>query len=251
MISIDLSGKNYIVTGSSKGIGAGIAEVLIQSGANVLINGRNQKDLDLFKEKHPSVITFCGDLTKQEDIKELVKYTKEKWGKLNGLVCNIGSGKSVPPLSEDLEEWQRVLNLNLFSTTNCVKATTDLLEESQGSIVCISSICGHEALGAPLTYSSAKAALNSYVKGASRSLAKKGIRINAISPGNIMFDGSTWETKIKENKEMVENIIKENVPMNRFGTPREIGNAVLFFASELSSFCTGSILTVDGGQTRH
>ncbi len=250
MISIDLSGKNYIITGSSKGIGLGIAEVLLNAGANILINSRSEDDLIALREKYPEILIFSGDLTSEEAANNLFKFANSKWNKVDGLICNIGSGKSVPPLDEDFNEWTRVINLNLLTATNCVRASISSLEKSKGSIVCISSICGHEALGAPLAYSSAKAALNSFVKGSSRELAKKGIRINAISPGNIMFKGSTWEDKLNKNKENVLKIIEDNVPMNRFGTPEEIGNAVLFYISKLSTFCTGSILVVDGGQTR-
>lgn len=250
MIDFNLANKNFIITGSTKGIGAGIAKVFLAAGAQVCINARSDESIEAFKQEYPSVLSFSGDLTEESKRKELFQYVTKHWSQVDGLVCNIGSGTSVPPGMEDEKEWLRVLELNLLSATTLVNESVPYLEKSKGTIVCISSICGHEALGAPLTYSSAKAALNSFVIGASRYLAAKGIRINAVSPGNILFPGSSWEKKLDQDHDKIMNIINDTVPMKRFGTPEEIGHCALFLSSSLSSFCTGSILVADGGQTR-
>ena len=118
------------------------------------------------------------------------------------------------------------------------------------SIVCISSIAGVECTGAPVTYSVAKSAINSYVKNISKYLAKSGTRINAVAPGNIIFDDSIWKKKISENSNDVEDMLKREVAMGRFGTPEEISNLVVFLCSEKSSFITGSTFVADGGQTK-
>ena len=107
-----------------------------------------------------------------------------------------------------------------------------------------------ESTGAPVTYSVAKSALNAYVKNISRPLAKLGIRINAVVPGNIIFEGSVWTKKLSENPQDVEKMLKNEVAMQRFGKPQEIANFVVFLCSEKSSFATGSLFVVDGGQTR-
>ena len=118
-------------------------------------------------------------------------------------------------------------------------------------VVCISSICGSEVIeDAPITYSVSKAALNAYVKVVSRSLGLDGIRINAIALGNIFFKGSLWERKLLEDKLGVENMLMKNVPMLRLGKAEEVANLVAYLVSSNAEFATGSIWTLDGGQTR-
>tara|TARA_B000000609_G_C23878614_1_gene191913 strand:- start:40 stop:495 length:456 start_codon:yes stop_codon:yes gene_type:complete len=148
-------------------------------------------------------------------------------------------------------DWQKSFSLNLWSTTNIVENLIGSLSESKGRIICISSICGNEYIpGAPITYSCAKAALNHYIKTISWPLAQKGIRINAISPGNILFEGSPWHEKYKSNSEAVESYLKNNVALNRFGMTKEISSFACYLGSERSKFSTESIFTIDGGQTR-
>ena len=130
-----------------------------------------------------------------------------------------------------------------------VEATKDALADTRGVVVCISSICGQEVIpGAPLTYSSAKAALNSYVRGVARPLGKLGVRINAVSPGNIIFDGSIWQSKSLHDPDSVEHMLATEVALSKLGTPHEIANLTLWLASSAASFCTGSIFVADGGQ---
>jgi len=170
---------------------------------------------------------------------------------LDILVTCAGSGASLPPGEETPEEWLRVMSVNVFSVTNMVHVSVPLLKRSgNASIVCISSICGVEALGAPVTYSAAKAALLSAVKGWSRPFGKMGIRINAISPGNIFTDGGTWDGKVRADPDGVAAMISREVPLGRFGTPAEIANAAVFLASPRAAFVTGVNFVADGGQTR-
>jgi 3-oxoacyl-[acyl-carrier protein] reductase len=143
------------------------------------------------------------------------------------------------------------MSVNVLSATNMVQVSVPLLRRSNhASIVCISSICGVEALGAPVTYSAAKAALISAVKGWSRPFGKMGIRINAISPGNIFTDGGTWDRKVKADPDGVAAMISQDVPVGRFGTPAEIANLTLFLSSPIAAFITGANIVADGGQTR-
>ena len=250
-MDLELKGKNALVTGSSKGIGYAIATLLYKEGCNVTINGRNnetlKKNIASFKER----MHYCAaDVTSIDDCNTLIKETISHWGSIDILVCNVGSGTSVNPGDENFEEWQKVFSNNFYSAVNVIEAAKNELSKKSGSIVCISSIAGMESTGAPVTYSVSKSALNAYVKNISKPLAKLGIRINAVVPGNIIFESSVWAKKLAENPLDVKKMLKNEVPMQRFGKPQEIANFVVFLCSEKSSFATGSLFVVDGGQTR-
>ena len=250
-MDLELKGKNALVTGSSKGIGYAIATLLHKEGCNVTINGRNNETLKKIITSFKERMHYCAaDVTSIDDCNTLIKETISHWGSIDILVCNVGSGTSVNPGDENFEEWQKVFSNNFYSAVNVIEAAKNELSKSGGSIVCISSIAGMESSGAPVTYSVAKTALNTYVKNISRPLAKLGIRINAVVPGNIIFESSVWTKKLSENPQDVEKMLKNEVAMQRFGKPQEIANFVVFLCSEKSSFATGSLFVVDGGQTR-
>jgi NAD(P)-dependent dehydrogenase (short-subunit alcohol dehydrogenase family) len=157
----------------------------------------------------------------------------------------------VPSGEETLEEWQRVFALNLWSTTNSVEAAREALAASKGTIVCVSSICGLEVIpGAPVTYSAAKAALHAYVRGIARPLGREGVRINAVAPGNILFDGSVWSRKLADDPQAVKAMLDKEVALGRLGTPHDVAGLVVYLASPRAGFATGGIWTLDGGQTR-
>ena len=250
-MQISLQGKSVLVTGSSRGIGRAIGEAFLAEGSQVAFNGRNLGDLELIVASHSSgkVIAICGDVSKPDQASEVIKQTLEAFDKLDILICNVGNGRSVPPGAETHAEWLRVFEQNLWTTTNMVEASSEALAQTHGAIVCISSICGQEVVdGAPVTYSVAKAALNAYVRGIARPLGKAGIRINAIAPGNIIFDGSIWRRKLVEDPIAVEQMLHRDVALAKLGTPIDVANLALWLASPAASFCTGSIFVVDGGQ---
>jgi len=250
-MELNLKGKNALVTGSSKGIGYAIASHLFEEGCNVTINGRNENSLKTLKSKFNDRMNYCAaDVTNPNDCKRLITNTIDQWGSIDILVCNVGNGNSVKPGNENIEEWKKSFSDNFFSTTNVIEELLKYNPNSLKSIVCISSIAGIESTGAPVPYSVAKSAINSYVKNISKHFAKYDIRINTVCPGNIMFENSVWEKKLIENSKNVEDMLKKEVAMKRFGTPAEISNLVVFLCSEKSSFITGSTFTADGGQTK-
>ncbi len=249
-MQLELAGKTALVTGSSRGIGWAIAEVLHSEGCRVALNARSMSELLASAGKLPGTVVVAGDVTVPADAQRIVADAAAALGRLDILVCTVGSGRSVPPGQETCEEWQRVFALNLWSATNCIEAARSALEASRGAIVCVSSICGMEIVpGAPITYSAAKAALNAYVRGIARPLAALGIRINAVAPGNIVFEGSVWAHKSAEDPDAVQKMLERDVALARLGNPREVADLVAYLASARAGFATGGVWVLDGGQT--
>jgi len=252
-MKLDFSKKVVLVTGSSRGIGLGIGKLFIKLGAKVIFNSRNHDDLTKLIKKldTPKAIGVVSDVTCPKSSRNLIEEVFHKHGPINNIICNVGSGKSCKPGQENFEEWQRVFELNLWSTTNIVESSKDFFVKEGGAITCISSICGKEYIpGAPVTYSVAKAALNSYVKSISLPLSKKGIRINVITPGNILFEGSVWDEKMKKDLDQLNKFISNEVPLGRLGNVEDVAYFCVWLSSEYASFITGNQFNVDGGQTR-
>ncbi len=250
-MQLDLTGKTALVTGSSRGVGRAIANCLLAEGCRVALNGRNTDALKATAVALNCPVTIVGDVSIPEEAARVVREAVAALGKLDILVCNVGSGRSVPPGAEDYAEWQRVFSLNFWSTTNTVEAARTALAKSHGVVVCISSICGLEAIPkAPLTYSVAKAALHAYVKGLARPLGAQNIRINAIALGNMLTKGSVWEKKIDTNPSEVQQMLEREVPLERMGSPEEAANLVAYLVSSQAAFATGGIWRLDGGQAR-
>ena len=163
------------------------------------------------------------------------------------MLCNLGSSN----YKKNNLNFEYAFKYNFFSTTKLIKNLEKILKKNNSKIICISSICGVESIeGAPLGYSIAKSALNFYINLASREFAKDGITINGIVPGNILFDGSTWSKKMKNNPKKTKKYIKNNVPINKFGTPQNILSICKMITEDDNKFITGSLIKVDGGQTR-
>ena len=247
----DLENKKVLITGSTSGIGLEIANAFSKAKCLVALNGRNKRKLHNAKKKIFNSLVSPGNVENPKSAKKVVSNAFKKLKGLDILVCNVGSGQSAKPGKEKYLDWQKSFKKNLFSATNVIEESKKYLIKSKGVIICISSICGTEFIkGAPITYSTAKSALNTYVKLNSKILGNFGVRINAIAPGNIMLKGSTWEKKLRKNRIQTKNLISQNVPLNKFGLPKNISDICIFLASKNSGFVTGSIWVVDGGQTK-
>ena len=253
-MDLGLKNKRVLVTGASRGIGESIARGFLKEGAKVCIVSRGSKKLFqteklLVKEfGRVQVISSTCDCTDPIALDKLKKTILNEWGGIDVLVTNVGDGRSVEDALPSETQWDKVWKNNFDSALNSVRAFLSILQDSKGCLLFISSIAGMESIGAPVDYATAKTAIIAFAKNLSKKVAAE-VRVNVLSPGNIWFSGGSWDEKVKQDPNSVNNLIKSNVPMNRFGTPNEIADAAVFLCSERASFITGSILVVDGGQT--
>jgi len=237
------SKQTVLVTGSSSGIGLSIAEEFKNNDWTVIQNSRH----DISKRYFVGDTHIKADVTKIKDVYSLIDQVKKKYGHLNALVCNIGSGNNLEN-DNSRERWEHFLENNLLSATNLIDYALPLLEKS--SVTVISSICGSIVIdGAPIEYSVSKSALNHYIKVMAKKYARKDITFNSVSPGNVLFEGSSWSKKIKKNKKEIDKYMKDHVPMGKFIEPKDIAEMVHFLASDKNRFITGQNIIIDGGQS--
>ncbi len=256
-MNLGLKNKNILITASSQGIGFATAESFLKEGANVLLNGRNEKKLkkscDILKNKYGNerVYYFLGDISKENSISQCLSYIEGIWGSLDVLVSNLGSGKPVSSDKLDIKEWETLIEVNLLSAVRIIREFSEILSRSNnGSIILISSIVAYERMHAPYAYAASKNAIRTLSHYLAGDLAEKSIRVNCVVPGNVMFPGGRWEELYNGNKKEIEEYINADVPLKRFGRPEEIADAIVFLASERARFITGAELVIDGGQKR-
>lgn len=244
-----------LITGASRGIGLAIAESFLDEGAKTCIVSRGSENLfkteKKLKKKFGINSTFIAkcDCTDVKSLSHLNKLIEKKWNTLDVVVLNVGDGQSVPEALPDRDQWEKTWKINFESALLTARTFLPMLKKSKGCLLFISSIAGIEAFGAPSDYSTAKAAIIALAKNMARKLAKENIRVNVIAPGNVYFKGGSWHQKIQKNHKNVKRLIKSSVPMNRFASPKEIADSVVFLCSNRASFITGATLVIDGGQT--
>lgn len=252
-----LAGKKIAITASTNGIGYAAARMFLEEGASVIINGRNAdvlRERCNFLEKEfgvDCVFGFCGDVTKEKDIGALKKYAQQVFGTIDCLVANAGSGRPIAESRLEDMEWEKGFDTNLFSAVRLIYEFEDMWNRQEGgNIVMLSSLAACERIGAPYAYAAAKEGIRVFTKYLSDDYAVRNIRVNCVIPGNVLFPGGRWAELMENDKEGIEKYIRESVPLKRFAQPKEIAAAIVFLASDLSSFITGTSLIVDGGQKR-
>lgn len=233
-----LKGKVAIVTGGTKGIGKGIADVLAEHGAKVVVCARTEE-----KTKHYFVKCDVSDFN---DVQNLIKETIKKFKRIDLLVNNAGiyPFKILSEMSE--EEWDKIIDIDLKSVFLCTKAVLPYMtKQKSGKIVSITSIAGHEVGFPGLThYCAAKAGIVGFTKAAALELAPFKINVNAVAPGVILTPG----TKEGTGKKQMDSLIR-TIPEKRMGKPADIAETVTFLCSDASSYITGQTIVVDGGFT--
>jgi NAD(P)-dependent dehydrogenase (short-subunit alcohol dehydrogenase family) len=243
-----LEGKVAVVTGGNSGIGLATAKLFAEEGAKVAISGRDQKTLDAaVKTIGNGVLAVKADVAKLGDIDQFYKTVQSKFGKIDVIFVNAGVGKFAPIDQADERHFDELFDINVKGAYFTVQKALPLLND-KASIIFNTSI--GSSLGLPHTsvYSATKAALRSFARTLAADLVGRGIRVNAVSPGPIqtpIFGRSGLPQEAVD--EFTKMIVNEN-PMKRMGDPREVGKAVLFLASDDSSYTTGEELHVDGGR---
>ena len=253
-MDLNLGNKKVLITGASRGIGLAVAESFLQEGSKTCLVSRGSNALSKNEKKLQdayglkNTFAYKCDCTNVESLNSLKDEVEDRWSGLDIVIVNVGDGRSVPDALPDNEQWQQTWNSNFESALQTARTFLPMLKKSKGSLLFISSITGMEAFGAPTDYSTAKTAIIALAKNMARKLASD-VRVNVIAPGNVYFEGGSWDEKIKQDNKRVDEIIKSTVPMNRFATPQEIADSAVFLCSDKASFITGATLVIDGGQT--
>ena len=239
----NLENKNIIVTGASGGIGNSIIKKLNEAGANILASGTRIEKLEELKKNFKNIKILKFDISQSDKIEEFIENaTKELGGSLDGIVNNAGITQDNLAIRMSLDEWQKVININLTSTFLMSKfAIKKMLKNKSGKIVNITSVVGHTGNLGQANYTASKAGIVAMSKSLAIEYAKKNINVNCISPG---FIKTAMTDKIDDK---FKEVIVSKIPSARLGEPDDIANAVLFLNSDQSSYINGETIHVNGG----
>ena len=238
----DLKNKNIIVTGATGGIGNSIIQRLNHYGANILASGTKDEKLKELKSKYKNIKILKFDISQNNKIEEFIENASRELGGIDCIVNNAGITQDNLSIRMSLEEWKKVIDINLTSTFLMSKfAIKKMLKNKKGKIINITSVVGHTGNVGQANYTASKAGIVAMSKSLALEYAKKNINVNCISPG---FIKTAMSDKIDDK---FKEIITSKIPSARLGEPEDIANAVLFLASDLSNYINGETLHVNGG----
>lgn len=249
-MDLGLKGLRAIVTGGSKGIGRRAADLLADEGCHVGICARNddavQATLEGLRAKGVSSYGEAVDVGDKAALEAWIENSAKALGGIDIVVANV----SALAVMDSEEAWQQQFDIDMMHTVRTVNASMPYLEQSDhASITIVSSVSGREIDFSGPAYGGFKAALIHYAQGLAYKLAPKHIRVNAVSPGNVYFEGGIWQQVETGNPDLFKTALDLN-PTGRMATPEEIGRAITFLASPASSFTSGANLVVDGALTK-
>ena len=241
-----LEGKVALVTGAAYGIGFAIAEAYAQAGAKIAFNCRSQHHMDQaladYKAKGIDAKGYICDVTKEDEVKQMVADIEKELGTIDILVNNAGITKDGLMMRMSEAQWDAVIGVNLKSAFNFVHAVTPvMMRQRTGSIINMASVVGVHGNAGQANYSASKAGMIGLAKSVAQELGSRGIRANAIAPGFIITDMTA-----KLSDEIKEEWCKK-IPLRRGGTPEDVANIATFLASDMSSYVSGQVIQVDGG----
>jgi 3-oxoacyl-[acyl-carrier protein] reductase len=260
MCGYGISGNRYLITASTRGIGKGIAKVLLREGATVVINGRYVETVESAVEELRSisknVYGIAADLTSQSEIKLLVSEAVKIMGGLNGIVYVTGPPKPGMFSDLDLKDWDQGVKLLIMSAVWLTYYAIPHITKAHGSLVYVGSVAIREPIPNIVLSNTLRIALAGLVKSLSKELGPRGIRVNLVLPGYIMTDRikQLAEKIAKTEGISVNEAVKKlssRVPLGRIGEPKEIGEVVAFLLSEKASYINGAAIPVDGGLLNH
>lgn len=240
-----LKGKTAIVTGGTRGIGFSIAKKYLENGANVAIAGSRQESVESALAKLPEykehVMGIWPDLCSPEEVAQAFASVKEQFGSIDILANNAGVSSRTSLYDYTLEEFSKIVDINLKAVFVCSQAAARIMKEQKGGVIInTSSMVGEYGQPSGCGYPATKFAVNGLTKSLARELAKDQIRVNAVAPGVTRTD-----MVAALPQEMVDRI-SAGIPLRRMGEPDDIANAYLYLASDLASYVTGAVIRVDG-----
>ena len=248
-MDLGLTGKVALVTAASRGIGYGIAQALAAEGARVAIVARTEADL----KKAAATIGGVGvaaDLLTDEGCRKAVAETERALGPIEILVNNLGTRAGSSWQDTGPDEFQSAFAGNAIVSVRMSKLVLPgMLERGWGRIVVIASIWGREA-GGPPAYNAAKAAEISFATSLGREVAAKGVTVNCVAPGSILWEGGGWHRRVQQDPAGMAEFVRREMPSGRFGTVPEVASTVAFLCSAQASLVNGACIAVDGGQSR-
>lgn len=237
--------KTVIVTGGSRGIGAAIVKELANCGYNVVLDYNKSVDAakkiqDELEKQNINIEIFKADVSKREEVKELVRFTLEKYKNIDILINNAGIDQIKPFIDITDEDWNNMIGVNLNSVFYCTQEVlSNMLKNKSGCIINISSVWGITGGSCEVHYSTSKAGINGLTKALAKELGPSNIRVNGVAPGAIMTDMN----KDLTNEEIIE--LNEEIPLGRIGTPQDIARCVKWLIED--QYTTGQIISPNGG----